>query len=88
MKLYDEKTHSVFTAVSLFGKFGSHVTELFSFVNETKVHFVSHASRTTFLNDVKAYVEDGEGSDKAGGYAVQGKGGPIVRLFSPVGFSS
>jgi septum formation protein len=40
----------------------------------TLVHFADHKPRT-----IKAYVDSGEGLDRAGGFAIQGTGGLLVR---------
>lgn len=47
---------------------------IFSFVESTKVTFADLTD-----SDIDAYVALGEGSDKAGSYAIQGTGGQLVR---------
>lgn len=47
---------------------------IFAFVESTKVTFADLSD-----SDIDAYVELGEGADKAGSYAIQGTGGQLVR---------
>ena len=56
------KTHSVFTAVSVYVK-----GRMYTFCDETKVKF-----NTVPEDVIKEYVETDEPYDKAGGYAIQG----------------
>lgn len=63
------KTHSVITGCALFYK-GKHL----SFSEETKVEFLNLTD--TQISD---YVNTGECLDKAGAYAIQGKGALLVK---------
>jgi septum formation protein len=64
------KTHQVFTAIALIGK-NQHVA-----VSVTEVVF-----KTLTDNEIRAYWQSGEPVDKAGSYAIQGKGSLfIVRI--------
>lgn len=60
--------HSVFTGVALSG------VRRESLIVETRVEF-----RTLCGNEIDWYVRTGEPLDKAGGYAIQGRGGFLVR---------
>jgi septum formation protein len=60
--------HSVFTAVALSGVWRE------SLVVETRVEF-----RILCSDEIDWYVRTGEPLDKAGGYAIQGRGGFLVR---------
>ena len=60
--------HSVFTGVALSG------VRRESLVVETRVEF-----RTLCTDEIDWYVRTGEPLDKAGGYAIQGRGGFLVR---------
>jgi septum formation protein len=62
------RTHEVHTGVALAGPGGEHST-----VVRTRVTF-----RSLSLGEVEWYVGTGEPLDKAGSYAVQGKGGFLV----------
>ena len=48
-----------------------------------KIHSLSEITKVSFADSsdelLKAYVDDGEGSDRAGGFAIQGKGGLLVK---------
>lgn len=48
--------------------------QLRSFSERTKVHFAASPSEV-----LTAYVDSGEGSDRAGGFAIQGLGAVLVR---------
>jgi septum formation protein len=60
--------HSVFTGVSLLQRDKERCA-----VEETLVEF-----RTLSEQEMRAYVESGEGDDKAGAYAIQGRGALLV----------
>ncbi len=62
------RSHEVLTGIGLFWK-GSMVSD----VERTVVHF-----RALDAAAVAAYAETGEGMDKAGAYAIQGKGALLV----------
>ena len=60
--------------------------KIFSFVESTKVSFTELTEA-----DIAAYVELGEGADKAGSYGIQGAGGQFVKsihgcYFNVMGF--
>ncbi len=69
LRLLSGRTHSVFTGVALFAPDGLHS----SAAEETKVTFRA-------LNDgeIEAYADCGESFDKAGAYAIQGRGTLLV----------
>ena len=69
LKTLSGKTHSVITGCALFYK-GKHL----SFSEETKVEFLN-LTDSQILN----YVNSGECLDKAGAYAIQGKGALLVK---------
>ncbi|MBP3436816.1 MAG: septum formation protein Maf [Clostridia bacterium] len=64
-------THEVYTGVAIW-----HKGVLFSGVDETKVVF-----RALTPRQIKRYVATGEPMGKAGSYAIQGKGGKLVKEF-------
>jgi septum formation protein len=68
LKKLSGKTHTVYTGVSIFYSGKRH-----QFFEKTSVQFYS-------LSDewIQAYVESGEGADKAGAYGIQGAGGLFV----------
>ncbi len=63
------RTHKVWTGVSV------------SFADRTVTYAVCTRIRFYRLTDeqIQAYVESGEGMDKAGGYGIQGKAGAFVK---------
>ncbi len=63
------KTHKVYTGVAL--ALGGKIID--SGVACSEVTFVQHSE-----NDLKAYVQTGEPMDKAGAYAIQGRGAFLV----------
>lgn len=63
------KTHHVYTGVAL-----KTDSELVSFTTVTKVEFYSLTDE-----EIWAYIHTGEPMDKAGGYAIQGKGALMVK---------
>ncbi|KAM0786577.1 hypothetical protein ACM66B_002033 [Microbotryomycetes sp. NB124-2] len=72
---YNGQTVSVITAVTLVQpQIASPGYSLASLVNETKVEFADNS-----LELLKAYVACGEGLDRAGGFAIQGQGGVLIR---------
>ncbi|KAK4046799.1 hypothetical protein OIV83_005794 [Microbotryomycetes sp. JL201] len=72
---YNGQTISVITAVTLVQpQIASPGYSLASLVNETKVEFADNS-----LELLKAYVKCGEGLDRAGGFAIQGRGGMLIR---------
>ncbi len=62
------RSHSVMTGVAV-----AHGTRVESLVVETTVHF-----RSLTLAERRWYVGTGEGHDKAGGYALQGRAGAFI----------
>jgi len=67
LRLLSGKTHQVYTAISLRGR------EHGQAVSVTDVVF-----RLLTEREIQAYWQSGEPLDKAGGYAIQGKGGLFV----------
>lgn len=67
--LLSEKTHTVYTGVSLFQETCRH-----SFVDSAQVTFYPITRQQAMR-----YIETGEPMDKAGAYAVQGKGSVFVK---------
>jgi septum formation protein len=63
-------THSVITGVTLIRLPD---VERRSFVEATQVHFA-----TLSAEEIEEYLESGEPFDKAGGYAIQGRGGRFI----------
>ncbi|MGI6120036.1 MAG: Maf family protein [Desulfosporosinus sp.] len=63
------RTHVVLTGVALVSGTG----RFFSDVVKTIVHF-----RQLSVDEIKAYVADGEAMDKAGAYGIQGEAGKFV----------
>lgn len=68
LRLLQGRAHEVMTGVAL-----SRGGELLSGVERTAVHF-----RPLTEEEVQAYAATGEGDDKAGAYAIQGKGALLV----------
>jgi septum formation protein len=68
LKRLQGRTHEVLTGVSVIGK-----GKILSAMERTKVNF-----RALGDDAIRAYAETGEGSDKAGAYAIQGKGSLLV----------
>ncbi|MCR4817625.1 MAG: Maf family protein [Fretibacterium sp.] len=68
LRLLQGRAHEVMTGVAL-----SRGGKLLSGVERTAVHF-----RPLTEAEVQAYVSTGEGDDKAGAYAIQGKGALLV----------
>ena len=68
LKCLQGRAHDVLTGVSVIGK-GS----LLSGLERTRVNFRALDDET-----IRAYAATGEGSDKAGAYAIQGKGSLLV----------
>jgi septum formation protein len=64
------KKHQVFTGIAVLN---STTGKIFSGFAETQVHF-----KEISMNTIRDYVASGESSDKAGAYAIQGKGGKFV----------
>lgn len=62
--------HSVFTGVTLMNKSSGKVL---SRVCETRVHFVEMSNE-----EIEAYIASNEPNDKAGAYAIQGRGGMFI----------
>ncbi|KAK4055806.1 hypothetical protein OIO90_003059 [Microbotryomycetes sp. JL221] len=72
---YNGQTVSVITAVTLTQpQIANPGYSLTSLVNETKVEFADNS-----IELLKAYIECGEGIDRAGGFAIQGRGGLLIR---------
>lgn len=69
LELLSGRAHKVLTAVALVAPDGRAVKRLV----ETRLHF----KRLTPA-EIDAYLQDGEGIGKAGGYAIQGKAGAFV----------
>ncbi len=69
LKSLSGKTHSVITGCALFYK-GKHL----SFSEETKVEFLNLTNA-----QISNYVNSGECLDKAGAYAIQGKGALLIK---------
>ena len=69
LELLSGRAHKVMTAVAVAAPDGRAVKRLV----ETRLHF----KRLTPA-EIEAYLQDGEGIGKAGGYAIQGKGGAFV----------
>lgn len=74
------RMHEVHTAVVIFSNFhdtaaqsASQMTMFESFVTTSSVKFSDLTEE-----DISAYVETGEGNDKAGSYGIQGLGGQLV----------
>lgn len=68
LSLLSGKTHSVFTGVTIIkGQYSK------TFAEETKVKF-RHLSG----KDIEKYIASGEYTDKAGAYAIQGKGALLI----------
>lgn len=63
----------VHSGLALYLVEGSDSSLVFEGVDSTKVHF-----QTLTEADVSAYVDTGEGVDKAGGYGIQGIAGQLV----------
>ncbi|MGC9598954.1 MAG: nucleoside triphosphate pyrophosphatase [Minisyncoccia bacterium] len=71
LKLLSGRTHSVFTGFTIIDtKTGKRVSR----VSESKVYFKKLGNR-----EMNAYVRTGEPLDKAGAYAVQGRGAAFIR---------
>jgi septum formation protein len=68
------KSHVVATSVVLVVHDNNTEKRVFELVEQTKVHFHELTEK-----DVEMYVASGEGADKAGGYAIQGLGGLLVK---------
>lgn len=69
LELLSGRAHKVMTAVAVVAPDGRSVKRLV----ETRLHF----KRLTPA-EIEAYLQDGEGIGKAGGYAIQGKAGAFV----------
>lgn len=69
LELLSGRAHKVLTAVAVVAPDGRVVKRLV----ETRLHF----KRLT-PTEIEAYLQDGEGIGKAGGYAIQGKAGAFV----------
>jgi len=69
LELLSGRAHKVMTAVAVAAPDGRAVKRLV----ETRLHF----KRLTPA-EIEAYLQDGEGIGKAGGYAIQGKAGAFV----------
>ena len=69
LELLSGRAHKVLTAVAVFAPDGRAVKRLV----ETRLHF----KRLTPA-EIDAYLQDGEGVGKAGGYAIQGRAGAFV----------
>ena len=69
LELLSGRAHKVLTAVAVVAPDGRAVKRLV----ETRLHF----KRLTPA-EIDAYIQDGEGVGKAGGYAIQGKAGAFV----------
>lgn len=67
LRLLSGKTHRVYTAVSLRGREHGQAASV------TEVTF-----RSLTATEIEAYWQSGEPQDKAGGYAIQGRGGLFV----------
>ena len=69
LELLSGRAHKVLTAVAVVAPDGRTVKRLV----ETRLHFKRLTSA-----EIDAYLRDGEGIGKAGGYAIQGKAGAFV----------
>ena len=69
LELLSGRAHKVLTAVAVVAPDGRTVKRLV----ETRLHFKRLTSA-----EIDAYLRDGEGVGKAGGYAIQGKAGAFV----------
>jgi len=69
LELLSGRAHKVMTAVAVTAPDGRAVKRLV----ETRLHFKRLTSA-----EIEAYLQDGEGIGKAGGYAIQGKAGAFV----------
>lgn len=83
----EDASHAVKILKSLSGKTHEVVTAL-AFVRECEGlgELVACRTRVTFHDlsdeDIDSYISTGEYKDKAGGYAIQGEGGKLVKSFS------
>lgn len=68
LRMLSARTHNVMTGVAV-----RHEGRTTSFVETTIVHFAELSD-----DDIAWYVATGEPADKAGGYAMQGRGGTFV----------
>ena len=68
LRLLSGKLHTVYTGVTLFFIDENGNMENESFVDATEVSFNSIST-----DEIESYLATGEYSDKAGGYAIQGK---------------
>lgn len=66
LKLLQNRSHEVYTGVSILQKQGNTIKES-SFVEETKVCFAAMSDQ-----DILDYIETGDCMDKAGAYGIQG----------------
>lgn len=73
MQLLSGRTHDVITAVAIHRPDGHHA----EIAVDTRVTF-----RTLSEGEIRWYWHTGEPKDKAGGYAIQGKGGAFITTIS------
>ncbi|MFA5040198.1 MAG: nucleoside triphosphate pyrophosphatase [Bdellovibrionales bacterium] len=73
LKLMSGRRHHVFTGVAI----GTPQGKIMQRVSDSTVIF-----RELSRDDIEAYVQSGEGIGKAGGYAVQGRAGALIRYTS------
>jgi len=72
LKLLQGKAHSVYTGVTLIKKTDGGIT-LTNIVDNTKVRM-----RSLTDAEIRAYIDTGEPFDKAGAYAIQGRGSLLI----------
>ncbi len=79
LRMLSGKTHQVFTGVTIFfpGEEPDAEPEIKTFAEKTDVTFYELTDE-----EIENYIETGEPMDKAGAYAIQGKGAVLVEKIS------
>lgn len=77
LKLLSGKTHQVMTAIALLKPGKGSEYELTSAINVSDVTF-----KVLSEQEIAQYVDSGEGADKAGSYAIQGKAAAFIAHLS------
>ena len=77
LKLLSGQTHQVMTAVSLLSPGNDSEYELNTALNVSDVTF-----KVLSEQEIEQYVDSGEGEDKAGSYAIQGKAAAFITHLS------
>jgi septum formation protein len=72
LRLLSGRTHQVYTGVTVLNQTGSK-----TWVNRSNVTFLDLTEE-----EIRSYLETGEPMDKAGAYAVQGKGSALIESIS------